>query len=705
MDQVHTQNVDLQIKRNNTDHRTDEISTNRLIVRRGQDFKIRLEISNRSFKLSSDSIKFIIETGIPNLRQYEKKKVFGLSNENIKNDWTASIISKDSSSMEIKILPPADAIIGLHTLDMQINDLKQTKIHHLGEFIVLFNAWCPDDATFLENEKERKEYVMNENGFIFVGNANYISKRSWIYGQFDEDIVDICLKILDESLESHKNALEDYSRRNDPVYVSRVLSAMINSNDDNGVMIGRWLEPYDDGTRPTKWNGSSSILRQWFSSGLQPVKYGQCWVFASVLCTALRCLGIPTRVVTNFDSAHDTDGNLYIDQYFDEDKMLSKNTRDSVWNFHVWNESWMERRDLPPGYDGWQVLDATPQETSNGIYCCGPASVKAIKDGDIHLKYDCPFVFAEVNADVIKWFISPDKSKQEMFFNDSKNIGKHISTKNVGNNERMDITDSYKYDEGSKKERLVFKKALDMKNKPVTEDPKSEYPDRPSPNPPLRRIGLNLKLKLKEPPVFGQDVQLIVLITNLTPQKKKLNININAQTMENNGSNMKLIWQKSDFIKVKPNGEYTALHLIPYSVYKIFLSDSNLLKVSAVGKLTDTMEKLLVERKITLDSPVLQVETNEKAVVHAPLTVTVRFTNTLSEEISDCALALEGAGLVNGLLEKELGTLKPGKALTTQFELMPYKSGNKMLQVLFISDKIKYIREYIDIIVLPLPSI
>lgn len=35
-------------------------------------------------------------------------------------------------------------------------------------------------------------------------------------------------------------------------------------------------------------------------------------------------------------------------------------------NFHVWNEGWMARRDLPPGYGGWQVLDATPQELSQG---------------------------------------------------------------------------------------------------------------------------------------------------------------------------------------------------------------------------------------------------------------------------------------------------------------------------------------------------
>jgi len=40
---------------------------------------------------------------------------------------------------------------------------------------------------------------------------------------------------------------------------------------------------------------------------------------------------------------------------------------DSVWNFHVWNECWMTRPDLQEGYGGWQAVDATPQETSDGI--------------------------------------------------------------------------------------------------------------------------------------------------------------------------------------------------------------------------------------------------------------------------------------------------------------------------------------------------
>lgn len=49
--------------------------------------------------------------------------------------------------------------------------------------------------------------------------------------------------------------------------------------------MGKWSGSYSDGVLPTKWNGSGDILRQWAASHLRPVKYGQCWVFAGVMCT------------------------------------------------------------------------------------------------------------------------------------------------------------------------------------------------------------------------------------------------------------------------------------------------------------------------------------------------------------------------------------------------------------------------------------
>jgi transglutaminase-like putative cysteine protease len=82
-------------------------------------------------------------------------------------------------------------------------------------------------------------------------------------------------------------------------------------------------------------------------------------------------------VVTNLVSAHDTNASLTVDKYFDlKNKPLD--TGDSIWNFHVWNEAWMARPDLPKGYGGWQAVDATPQETSDGEQTLSDNAIDAL---------------------------------------------------------------------------------------------------------------------------------------------------------------------------------------------------------------------------------------------------------------------------------------------------------------------------------------
>ena len=168
----------------------------------------------------------------------------------------------------------------------------------------------------------------------------------------------------------------------------------VNANDnDGGILVGNWSGNYSDGTSPLAWSGSGAILEQFWRTK-KAVNYAQCWVFGGTLtsggwvgpdisqmwccvggccghimakfsrvcfdvhecirikwrtrdeytvtmataccfttCHAvLRCLGIPSRPLSNFASAHDTKANRSIDYYYDENYYpISYISADSIW--------------------------------------------------------------------------------------------------------------------------------------------------------------------------------------------------------------------------------------------------------------------------------------------------------------------------------------------------------------------------------------
>uniref|UniRef100_A0A8B9WZ37 protein-glutamine gamma-glutamyltransferase n=1 Tax=Bos mutus grunniens TaxID=30521 RepID=A0A8B9WZ37_BOSMU len=619
--------TDLQSSWNNVQHHTDEISSSRLLVRRGQAFNITLYFRNRAFQPGLDNIIFVTET---------------------------------------------------------------------------------EDAVYLESEPQRQEYVMNDYGFIYQGNKNWIRPCPWNYGQFEENIIDICLELLDKSLNFQIDPATDCALRGSPVYISRVVSAMINSNDDNGVLNGNWGENYSDGTNPTEWMGSVAILKQWHATGCQPVRYGQCWVFAAVTCTVMRCLGIPTRVITNFNSGHDTDGNLIIDEYYDNTgRILENKKKDSVWNFHVWNECWMARNDLPPGFGGWQVLDATPQETSNGLYCCGPASVRAIKEGEVDLNYDTAFAFSMVNADCMAWLVFG--GKEQKLHQDTSTVGNFISTKSIQSDERDDITENYKYREGSLQERQVFLKALQKlkagrspgslrtesqpRSVPLSDSPSLATPSLQ----PSDVVQVSLKFQLLDSPDMGQDIRFVLLALNMSPQFKDLRVNLSAQSLLHDGSPLLPFWQDTAFITLSPEEAKTYPCKITYSQYSQYLSTDKLIRISALGEEKNSPEKILVKKIITLAYPSIVINVLGAAIVNQPLSIQVVFSNPLSEQVEDCVLTVEGSGLFRRQQRVLIGVLKPHHRASLTLETIPFKSGQRQIQANLRSNKFKDIKGYTNV--------
>uniref|UniRef100_A0A6I8NMG2 Transglutaminase 5 n=1 Tax=Ornithorhynchus anatinus TaxID=9258 RepID=A0A6I8NMG2_ORNAN len=542
-----------------------------------------------------------------------------------------------------------------------------------------------EDDVYLSSEPQRQEYIMNDYGFIYQGNKNWICPVPWNYGQFDEEILDICLTLLDKSLNFQADPVRDFALRGNSVYVSRVVCAMINGNDDGGVLQGNWGEDYRDGVSPSEWNGSVAILRQWHAAGGQPVRYGQCWVFAAVMCTVMRCLGIPTRVVTNFDSGHDTDRNLIIDEYYDPmGRILEDKKKDSVC----------------PG----TKVDAPGQRARplSGLYCCGPASVAAIKEGEVDLPYDTPFAFSMVNADRTAWLVH--RGRERKLHQDAHSVGNFLSTKGARSDEREDVTESYKYGEGSLLERQVFGKAarkMAAAGPPARDGQPPRSPSRalgwsgdrdpaPAPPPPSERLQVAIRFKLVEPPNLGLDVSLVLLVRSLAPRPGDLRIHLSAQSLLHDGSPLPTFWQDTAFLSLAPKQSTVLPCTIPYLRYRGHLSPDKLIRLSALGEERNGSKKLLVNKIITLALPGITIDVLGPTVVGRPVSVEVRFANPLEEPAGDCVLTLEG-----GVLSA------PTPRPRAPIQLVPFKSGRRQIQANLRSDAFKDVKGYKSLEVAP----
>ena len=58
---------------------------------------------------------------------------------------------------------------------------------------------------------------------------------------------------------------------------------------------------------------------------------------------------------------------------------------------------------------------------------CGPASLRAIKEGHVYLNFDVGFIFSEVNGDKIQWDVSRVGVLVIWFTHIYKNFDIHLS--------------------------------------------------------------------------------------------------------------------------------------------------------------------------------------------------------------------------------------------------------------------------------------
>lgn len=658
-----------------------------LVLRRGQEFTITL-VFNRPYDNEKDDLIFIIDadgnTPGKNLREEFKLDEKAASEESFQKQkvWGARILGSNpvKKLLKVALYVPADCVVGewdfmvkTQLLDKVNEDLVYV---HPKPIIILFNPWSKDDLVYMQDEDLLKEYILNSQGSVYSGSSGSPGSRPWTYGQFEDGILHIGLSLLRKAF-----GFKMTPAMADPVRVARALSRIVNSSDDQGLLVGNWSGDYSGGQAPMSWKTSTAILRKYEETGM-PVKYGQCWVFSHTLTTVCRTLGFPCRSVTTFDSAHDTDSTCTIDRYFTADgKEVTRLKSDSIWNFHVWNEVWMLRPELSPtgDSDGWHAIDATPQEQSDGVYQCGPCPVQAVKKGEITQGYDTAFVFGEVNAEVVDWIVDEHDDICMPSGVRKNKVGTHIFTKpadgkahkpglnwsNVQDASLVDdVTHSYKFPEGSEEETEAVRRAVRFTKhgSKLYKDGVLEVTLDPDCHPTLADVEFVVKANVTNVSKENRDVTMILAVRRCS------------------------YWNRSqgDQCLAREQFDKKTVKAGETEEYKLTLKTMDCLEkcdehitffAYACAMDVKTSMPHSHQRPYRVRRPDLEVKGPEKAVSGKAVTVAVSITNPLRVPLTDCNWELEGdlrvadddsnqfAVTPHSLLKKE-GNVNPGETRT-----------------------------------------
>ncbi|KAE8742256.1 hypothetical protein FOCC_FOCC012185 [Frankliniella occidentalis] len=636
--ELQVENVHLYERQNAEEHRTvmfEQVHAEvpRAVLRRGQPFFLAIRF-NRD--LAPEDVVTLIFTLGPEPHAMRDTlgrmrlapwQADGVEFDDHAYKWESRITAMDVNTITVEVRSPADAPVGEWQVIVETIDGAA-----LG---------APDAGpAYAFPYQHPVPFVLNDVGKVWVGPMGFTKGREWVFGQFDERVLPAALMVLERTGIPH-------SERGDPVRMSRALTKLVNANDDGGVLIGRWDGQYEDGTAPSCWTGSVAILEEYLNTGVS-VRYGQCWIFAG-------------RDELPWDPLNPSGG------------------KDSIWNYHVWTDVWMARPDLPSGYGGWQACDATPQETSDSFYQCGPASLEAIRRGEVGLKYDVPFMLASVNADVIRWIEDPSSDLGFTRIDSNKyHIGRRILTKtpfifdHVGDDDCDDIIDLYKAPEGTNMERISLLNAVrgSARAKRFYDVPPPEYDD----------VSFTLndidKIQIGEP--FAVEVH----IENRSGQERLVRAALSAGSVYYTGVKAHIVKKASGDFLVQPYASDVLRLTVEAEEYIDKMVEYNNMKIFALASVDGTKQTWAAEDDFQITVPTLNITVLDQPTVGESCSVVFEFQNPLQLPLTDCSLRSEGPGLVrNSVLTYR--DVMPGETLRIEQRIWPQRAGSLKLVAAF----------------------
>ncbi|KAG1681055.1 DNA replication licensing factor MCM5 [Nymphon striatum] len=703
-----------------------------LVIRRGEPFKIKITL-DKKLDRHKHNLHLVFETGFGieflNLLyifcpEALVIKVIGqnplvsddtqvsvicswsrFSNE---NDWGAVIKSASDTDFTLLINTPSTSVVGSWKMHIHISEKKEKpKLHGVGSkrfsgeksftcseilsVCILFNPWCKHDMVYMREESSRVEYVLNDWGKIWRGTNHKKLPLMWNYGQFEENILDASLHLLNSSCENP-------SLCGDSVYAIKAVSKQVVSRNGTKTILrskntverssssGSWQSKTYDLMSSVDWQGTPTILDEWYKNR-HHLPYSQCWLAAAILTTILRALGIPCRTVTGYATSQSTGSavNIHIDS---EGRYVSEMNATLISVHHVWTECWTDRLEFDKNYGGWQVMDISSHITR------GPISLYALREGEIGLQYQTGSMFLTINCDIVYWLHDTPAQQCQIISVYDSCTGLSLSTRRPGrflsgNMDREDVTYQYKnihwHDEDRDKvlNSLHTSRSIDLICKYKLAMRRNEE-------------GITVRIDMGYS-IIGQTLLINLFVKNQFDEHHTIAIYCRVHSVNHMGQLGFKVKKNTLSLDLSPHQEsIISVKIEPSEYLDKLLNYQSMIRVSVLSKSQQTRKAWFFTEDLMIFPPEINISVTPPVICGRPLKVRAHMTNPLTEDLTACKFILQGPGIEKSR-HLSIGDVAEKGSADAWWVTVPRRVGETSLLATFTSHQLKEMSGFDDL--------
>ncbi|XP_078064650.1 protein-glutamine gamma-glutamyltransferase K-like, partial [Mustelus asterias] len=290
-----------------------------------------------------------------------------------------------------------------------------------------------------------------------------------------------------------------------------------------------------------------------------------------------------------------------------------------------------------------------------------------------------------VNSDKVYWQRQQDGTFQKVLVQ-KKAVGHKISTKAVGSDGREDITESYKFSEGTDEERIAVETACRHGSRPDT------YADQ------WTASDVEVKVHTDDGIIMGSDFAVTISVANTGSECRSLTLYTQAVVMYYTGVAKGTFKKDKRDVLLEPREVKEVRLVFRDADYLEYLVDQAAMMFSVSGRVRETGQAIVNQHTFRLRTPDLRITPLGDACVGKTMKVEIVLTNPLPKSLKSVVLRIEGPGLQHPR-KVDIGDVPRHATITVTESLVPSKPGPRKLIASLDSQELTQVHGVTEVLV------